>query len=125
VGVCDFDVQLEVVEDNEYITTYFDKAGNPTRANISGRLVVRLTNVETGTSVVRNISGPGTLFFGETLVLKATGPWLFAFAPGMLGEGSPPMLIINKGQFWLDFGGEHQTILRQTGTQEDLCATLA
>jgi hypothetical protein len=123
--MCDFAVLAEVVVDNEYITTYFDKAGNPTRAHISGRLVVRLTNMETDASVVRNISGPGTLLFGDRFVLKATGPWLFAFLPGELGPGSPPMLIINKGQFWLGTRGGHQAILRQTGTQEDVCATLA
>jgi hypothetical protein len=124
-GVCDFAVDIHVLVDNEYITTFFDNDGNPTHANINGHLVVRLTNLDTGDSVDRNISGPGTLYFGETVVLKATGAWMFIFLPDMLGEGSPPMFIINHGQFWLDFGEEFQTILLQTGHQEDVCATLA
>jgi hypothetical protein len=30
-GVCDFDLGITVLENNEYITTFFDQEGNVTR----------------------------------------------------------------------------------------------
>jgi hypothetical protein len=64
-GVCDFDLGITVLENNEYITTFFDQEGNVTRRLISGRFVVELRNEETDNSIVANISGPGTITFTD------------------------------------------------------------
>jgi hypothetical protein len=80
---------------------------------------VRLTNLDDPTrSVVLNIPGPGT--FDES-GLTATGPWLFFFLPGELGEGSPAILAYTAGRVRIDDGGFHQL----AGTRTDLCPLLA
>ena len=40
--VCAFPLFIHIVENNEYITTYFDADGNPLRLHLSGRLVIQV-----------------------------------------------------------------------------------
>jgi hypothetical protein len=122
-GVCAFPVGIHTVANNEYTITFFDDQGNPTSQIIEGRLIAELTNLTTGASVVRNISGPGVFTFSDN-TLQASGPWAFAFFPGDLGPGSQGTLFINTGRIVVRFGETQDLILSQSGTQEDLCATL-
>jgi hypothetical protein len=95
---------------------------------VQGHLVVELTNVETGASITRNISGPGVFTFGSdgSTTLTAWGQWSFFFFPDQLGPDAPGSLVLNRGRtvLLIDADGFHQTILSRTGTQEDLCAAL-
>jgi hypothetical protein len=51
--------------------------------------VVELRNVESGASVVANISGPGTITFTDDAeVWETVGPWLWLFFPGDLARAS-------------------------------------
>jgi hypothetical protein len=55
--ICGFEIQLEVLTNNEYILIFSDG-----RAAVTGALRVRLTNLDDpGHSVVLNVPGPGFL----------------------------------------------------------------
>jgi hypothetical protein len=115
-----------VLENNEYITTFFDKEGNVTRQHVAGRFVVELRNEETDTSIVANISGPGTITFtDDSAVWNTVGQWLWIFFPGDLGEGEPGMALLTTGQFVVEFGPEGVSILKRRGRQVDVCALLS
>src|SRR5919204_116202 len=98
-GVCSFDVDLHVIQNNEYITVFSDG-----HFIVTGALMVRLTNLSDPTnSMVLNIPGPG--IFTPTsdggLVLRAVGPWLFWFSADDLYPGSPPIFLFTRGQSML------------------------
>src|SRR5262245_427240 len=59
VDLCEFDVLQHRLVNNEYFTTFFDRDGNVTRSQVNGHLVVELTNLESGKSIVLNASGHG------------------------------------------------------------------
>lgn len=125
-GVCDFDLGITVLENNEYITTFFDQEGNITRQHIAGRFVVELRNEETDASIVANISGPGTITFtDDSSVWDTVGQWLWIFFPGDLGAGEPGMVLLTTGRFVVEFGPEGLTILEQRGRTVDVCALLS
>jgi hypothetical protein len=131
--VCNFEVFVHFVTNNQYSIDFFDADGTPTRTITQGHLVMEITNLDTGTSVIRNVSGPGTKTHPDE-VLVATGSWFFAFAPGELvslgnlepdSEGS---MFINRGTWVADLGdpeeGVPHRLLSETGVQENLCVTL-
>jgi hypothetical protein len=125
-GVCPFDLGITVLENNAYITTFLDGEGNVTRQQVTGRLVVELSNEETDESVVANISGPGSITFTEdSEVWETVGPWLWLFFPGDLGEGEPGMALLTTGRFVVEFSEEGVSILEQRGEVTDVCALLA
>ena len=125
-GSCDFDVFVHTVENKEFIKTYFDDDGNPTRQIINGRLVVELTNPETGESIVYNISGPGFVTFFEdgSVDSVAGGRSLAIFFPGEVED--LPLLFVNSGQVTYHFDPEGNLVgAEQVGEIEDVCAALA
>jgi hypothetical protein len=125
-GICDFDVSLHIVENKEFIKTYFDDDGNPTRQVINGRLVDELTNLETGESIIYNVSGPGfvTFFDDGSMDLVAGGTSLAIFFPGEVED--LPLLFLNHGQVTYHFGPEGNVVgAEQVGEMEDVCAALA
>ncbi|HVH53866.1 MAG TPA: hypothetical protein VNA32_07005 [Actinomycetota bacterium] len=125
-GPCPFPVLIHVVTNKQYSIEFFD------RTITQGNLVLEMTNTVTGTSVIRNVSGPGTFTVADQL-LVARGPWFFAFAPGdlvdVLGHVTTEWIfIINRGTFVLRLGdpksGVPHQLISQTGVQEKLCETL-
>lgn len=125
-GICEFDLGITVLENNSHITTFFDQEGNITKQLITGRLVVELSNEQTGASTVANISGPGTVTFSDdTEVLESVGPWLQLFFPGDLGAGEPGMALLTTGRFVVEFGPDGVSILEQSGRVVDVCALLS
>jgi hypothetical protein len=96
---------------------------------VTGAFKVTLTNMsDPAKSVDLNIPGPGT---GTTtadggLLLTAEGPWLFVFAPGDLGRGSPGTLIRTTGKATLLTNPDgSQVFTHKAGTTTDVCASLA
>lgn len=125
-GPCPFPVLIHLVTNKQYSIEFFD------RTITQGHLVLEMTNTVTGTSVIRNVSGPGTFTVADQS-LVARGPWFFAFAPGdlvdELGDVTTEwMFIINRGTFVLRIGdpesGVPHQLMSQTGVQEELCVTL-
>jgi len=125
-GSCDFDVLVHNVENKEFIKTYFDDDGNPTRQIVNGRLVSELTNLETRKSIVYNISGPGVItFFADGSVdFVAGGRSLLWFLPGEVED--LPLVFVNSGQVTMHIDPEGNTVgVEQVGGVEDVCAALA
>jgi hypothetical protein len=124
-GTCDFRVLTEVLATKRYELTFTDAQGQPKRTMFQGARVYRFTNLATGTSVVRNVSGVGVVEdSGDVTMFTTSGSWLFFFFPGELGPGSEGALFINTGTLLLRLTDTDIEILRQSGSQEDLCATL-
>jgi hypothetical protein len=125
VGNCDFDVFFHVVENNEFITTYFDSDGNPIRQIITGRFVVELTNLDTGESNVYQVSGPGFITFFEdgSVDFVLGGRSLLFFLPGDAPD--LPLLFVNSGQVILHIDQEGNLTMEQVGNIEDVCAALS
>ena len=122
-GACSFPVAFHVVAHDLHTITFFDDQGNPVREITEGRLVVQMTNANTGTSVIRNVSGPAMFTFADSIRV-ATGPALFWFFPEELPPGSPGAFFINYGRIVTQRIGATTETLSQSGIQEDLCATL-
>jgi hypothetical protein len=111
--ICGFEVAVDILANGTKAIIFGDG-----RTMITGTLKVRLTNLDDPTrSIVLNIPGPG--IFDES-GLTATGPWLFFFLPGELGEGSPAILAYTTGRVRIDEAGLHQL----GGTRTDLCPLL-
>lgn len=130
VGPCPipFSVSFHVLENNEYTIDFFDDQGIKVRTIIQGRVVLEITNTDTGVSIVRNVSGPGTITYADQMFV-GRGSGLYFFFPEDLGPGTPGSMFINHGRV-VEFLGDPEKdipprIISQTGVQEDLCATLS
>jgi hypothetical protein len=122
-GVCSFEVELHVIQNNEYALVFDDG-----HVIVTGLLTVRLTNLSDPTkSIVLNISGPGT--FTPTadggLVLSADGPWLFFFMADDLYSGSPAIFVFSRGHSTLSFDGSGTGTFTPARNSTDICAALS
>ena len=114
-GSCAFDVDLQVLVNNEFITTFSDG-----RQLITGALKVRLTNVETGKSIDLNISGPGFITPHEdgSVTFQLSGRSL-VFDLGLLELTSGPAILE------IDPSGTVVSYTKTSAATVDLCAVLA
>jgi hypothetical protein len=122
--LCPFKVVVRTVVNREKQLTYLDADGNPVRATITGRLVARITNGDSGASVVRNISGPLFLKFHAdgSVTLKLTGISNVGLFPG---DDGGPALLITHGLTVLQISADGTiTDFSTSGRVEDLCQTL-
>jgi hypothetical protein len=122
--VCPFEVTAEPVRENLSVRYHYDAAGNIDGYQAKGQLIARITNTETGASVVRNLSGPGTVTFNldGSYDAVAAGGFLIFF----LGQDNPAhQLLLLSGHTVLHGAptGE-KTLVSHTGTVENLCDTL-
>jgi hypothetical protein len=113
-NVCSFPVLVEATANKEFVT-FFDDG----RILVTGKLFVRLTNVETGKSLELNISGPVTIT--ETEVIRGRG-LLILFPEDAGGPG----LLLTSGRVVL-IRGEDGFLANATfkGRTVDVCAALA
>jgi hypothetical protein len=104
---CTFDIMVEFVQNNEVLTTYYDKDGEIVRQLVTGALKVQLTNEEVPeNSLLFNISGPGEYTpqqDGSTL-LVGKGTWInfgIVNLPGqvLLSHGHFEAVITPEGDF--------------------------
>ena len=112
--LCDFEVTISEVENMEYSRTFPN--GNTL---VTGRLVLRVTNDDTGQSAVRNVSGPG-VFGPETAALTGDSlVWLFEGVDGTgeLGKG----VFVTNGPVLFD----GPLLVQAPKSVENLCETLA
>jgi hypothetical protein len=125
---CSFTLQGDVVSDHEQIRTletYPD--GSPKTQEVVGQLVVRYTNLDTGESVERNLTGTGIVEYGTdgSFVLRLQGGHMaVGLAPG---DTDGPAFLIFTGAghqvFFATDGSRHVTY--GSGPVEDICETLA
>lgn len=110
----------------EVTKTYPAQKNGDIRQIITGRLIVRRTNLDTGKSIVVNASGPVklTIHPDGSLTGVLTGPSVITFFPTDVPAG--PATYLNKGREVLTLTTSGQTILvSRHGHQRDLCAALS
>jgi len=123
--VCPFTVMAEPVREDLRVRYHYDSAGNIDGYEATGQLFGRITNVDTGKSVVRNFSGPGTVTFNPDGSYEAvvSGDFLVFF----LGQDSPAhQLLLFSGHTVLHGAPSGaKTLVSNDGHVENLCNTLA
>ena len=124
--ICPFGVHVQPFVDREVTTLHFDSHGQLRWIAITGFLSVRVRNTDSNRSITVNISGPGKITFRPdgTAVLKASGNWLF-FQRSV--DDPPNELLLNSGHALLVASPDPPnpvTIVRRTGTSQDLCQVL-
>ena len=123
VGQCPFDVDVHVLAVNEYSKTFSNG-----QVLITGKVLLRVSNAETGKSIKVNASGPGTITTDEngTVTYVIRGTSFIGFDPGTFGPGSPGLLEITKGLVVIVFHADGTTTYRKTSAAtRDACALLA
>ena len=122
--VCSFEVTAEPVRQDIRVRYHYDSAGNIDGYEATGQLIGRITNTETGASVVRNLSGPGTVTFNPDGSWDAVtgGDFLVFFLPQ---DNPSSQLLLMSGRTVLHGSpsGE-KTLVSQNGHIENLCETL-
>ena len=120
---CGFDIDVEVVKNNEIQTTYYDADGNVVRQRVTGSLKVRLTNLEDPEhSVLFNISGPGEtreLPDGST-EQTGSGTWIHF---GITDQ--PGALLLMHGRFTANISDAGFFLTETPNNTQDVCALLS
>lgn len=124
---CTFDLAVEAVADEEefrVVTRYPD--GTERLLEFRGKLVSRFTNVATGESVVRDLSGRGWEgLYPDGVTMKSfsgVGPFGFGFrAEDEFAQGYYRF----DGVTVITLAEDGTRTLRVTGDAENLCATLS
>ncbi len=123
--VCEFTLRVEIVVNREYVLIFPNAADGSHRELISGRFVQRLVNVETGASMVVNVSGPAKLTVradGST-TLQARGRSSFYRFDG---EPGGPGFWVTNGPLTYSFDSSGALVHSQLPRNSlDVCAALA
>jgi hypothetical protein len=111
---CSFDVRIDFLVNKEFITTY-----SSGKQLITGRLVVRLTNLADPTqSRVLQISGPGKNDIANPSTVNLSGSSLIFF-PGVLLLTHGPVTLT------IDANGNVTSFTQTSASSVDLCGALA
>jgi hypothetical protein len=123
--VCPFEVTAEPVREDLRIRYHYDSAGNVDGYQVTGQLIGRITNDETGASVVRNLSGPGTVNLGADGSYDAfvSGDFLVFFLAS--DNPSNALLLISGHSVLHGAATGEKTLVSYSGHVENLCETLA
>ena len=118
---------MNIVENREFATSFFDDEGNLERQIITGKFFVELVNLSNpDNSVVVNVSGPATYTFqGETTTVQLGGRTLLFAFPGQLGPDDPGMIVLTSGRWVIEFADDQFTIISRSGATQDVCALLS
>ena len=123
---CGFPVHIDVVSNNAFqdVTTLED---GTTITRTTGRQVQSFTNVDTGFTIVRNVSGP-TLRIDNpdgtgTFIVRGLN-W-FIFGPISQANTGEAPLVFTAGRVVLEFHGNIVDSFTLTGRKENLCELLA
>jgi hypothetical protein len=123
--ICPFAVSAEPVHEDLAVRYHYDGSGAVDAYQFKGPLIARITNLDTGTSVVRNLSGFGTV------TPHADGSYDAVFEGGLLlfqgsGDSPPSELLLLTGRTELHGSPTGvKTVVSASGQSEDLCQTLA
>jgi hypothetical protein len=120
-AACPFPVVLTPTVSDEVLKLWTDADGNPVRALITGNLVVRTTNLDTGASITQDASGPvdvrynpdgsqDVTFTGRNIMLLRNPAGLVLLSGHAIGHVDP------DGTF---------RVLEQSGNVVDICAAVA
>lgn len=123
--VCPFTVTAEPVREDLRIRYHFDDSGSVDGYQVTGPLIARITNADTGASIQRNLSGLGTVTLNPDGSYDAVvnGNFLVFF---LAGDSPSNELLFLPGRTVLHGAptGE-KTLVSHSGGSEDLCTTLS
>jgi hypothetical protein len=123
---CTFPTSYEPIVDREILTTFPAEANGDVRQLITGTLVARLTNLDTLTSIVVNISGPGVVINHPDGSVDLLGGGISAFPFGPTDTPPGPHWWLFRGRLNLTITANGNLVLNSfSGTKEDLCLRLA
>jgi hypothetical protein len=123
--VCTFAISAEPVRQHMLIRYHYDDAGTVDGYQVTGPLVARITNVETGASVELNLASFGTVTLNPDGSYDAVveGNFLVFFTSG---ESPSNELLLLVGRTVLHGSATGtKTLVSASGRTEDLCQTLA
>jgi hypothetical protein len=123
--VCPFAISAEPVRQHMLIRFHHDDSGAIDGYQITGPLIARVTNVETGASVERNLASFGTVTLNSDGSYDAVveGNFLVFFTSG---ESPSNELLLLSGRTVLRGSATGvKTLVSASGRSEDLCRTLA
>ena len=122
--VCSFTVTAEPVRENLRVRYHYDSTGNVVGYEASGQLIALITNTETGASVVRNLSGPGTVTFNPDGSYDAVvaGDFL-VFVLAQDNPSNQVLLFAGRTVLHGSASGA-KTLVSSSGQVENLCGTL-
>jgi len=125
--VCAFPLAGTPVANNQVIKTYPADANGDVRVLVEGLLKAQVTNVDTGKSIIVNVSGPATLINHADFSLDANlgGSALVAFIAPFNARG--PATYIYTGHTVLSFNAFGLLTLVSTTDNKpfDVCAALS
>jgi hypothetical protein len=109
------------------LRTWYDDEGRPVFATESGPLVMDVTNLATGRTVTRDISGSGTItYLDDGSYILSGGDWGAGFHTA--DRPVHNKWIISRGSMSVQIATENGTTSRRLldlrGPYEDLCKTL-
>jgi hypothetical protein len=124
--VCSFGVAGEPLADNEVTKTFPQFANGDVVQTITGHLTLRLTNAESGKSIVLNVSGPGSITTHPdgSVTTVSRGQMLGFLFPTDVPAG--PASYLYTGRVVANFTPDGQeTVISHTGTRQDMCDVLS
>ena len=125
---CPFTLRGDVLKDKEEIRTFATfPDGSPRVQAIRGPLVMRFTNVESGESVVRDLTGTALIVYepdGSSTLILVHGH--FAAGLGPDDPGGPAFLYFTGVGHSIRFDADgSRSVTYGIGPVEDICETLA
>jgi hypothetical protein len=125
--ICSFDVAVNILENKEFTTSFFDDEGNLVRQILTGHFVVELVNLSNpDNSMIVNVSGPGIFTFeGETTTIETGGQWFIAIPAGDLGPDEPGIFVLTSGRWVVEITSDGTSIVSRSGATQDVCALLS
>jgi hypothetical protein len=110
---CSFGVRIDFLANNEFIKVFTSG-----KTLITGRLVVRVTNLDNPSkSRVLNISGPGKNDLADPSTVHLSGSSL-VFFPGVMVQTHGPITVT------LDADGNVTSFTQTSSSSRDICALL-
>jgi hypothetical protein len=126
--LCPFALHSEPLVDQVYVrTTATFPDGSPQRQQYAGPLIVRLTNADTGASIVRNLSGAAVVTYAAdgSYDFRMIGPAAVGFR-AYQGDNLPTGFYVLRGIHVVHFAADGtRTLTVDGGTEENVCVTLA
>lgn len=122
---CAFPLAFEPIVANAHTLTFPEQPDGTVREQVSGRIVVRFTNTNTGKSVVYNISGPGRFVYypDGSFTLTNYGPTFSWQTPA---EGGPTAFLQHGRMVTqVDSPDFLFIVTERHGKTTDLCAVLS
>jgi hypothetical protein len=123
--VCSFGLGFTYPTQDLQETDYYDAAGTLVKSFVTGPLITKVTNLTTGQSVVRSESGPGWFYYHPDGSLTIVAPEHIGIG-FHTGDTPADEFLITTGLTVLDVSATGtKTLVKQDGTAENLCDTLA